>query len=897
MSEKLEGAPRPQARRRPFSRPALRVTLLYVVLAALWIVGSDAVLGMMVREPALLTILSIAKGWLFVLATGLLLYALVSRAVRPIADSAEEYRGLFEGHPSIYLKVDESGTVLSVNPPGAEQLGYAVGELTGRSVLHLYADSDRRTVMEKIETLSRGVAEVARWEAQACRKDGSRVFVRQSARALPGARGGRAILMVGEDITERHRSEAALGAAHDNLRAVFQASPLAIVAVDRGGRVLSWNPAAAAIFGWVEEEVLGRPAPFVPDQLREEFATLFRRVLEGEAIAELELLRHRKDGTAVAVSLSAAPLRDAAGATIGAMAVIADITRRKAAERELVRLNRALRVLTECNQAVMRAGTEGELLGSVCRIVVEAGGYRLAWIGYAEHDDSRSVRPVAHSGFEEGYLDRVRITWADDEHGRGPTGAAIRSGKPSIARDLETDPSYGPWRAEAGRRGFASSIGLPLGLSGMPFGAISIYAAEPDAFDAEEVGLLLELAADVSYGIEALRAREERRRAEERLRESTSELEAIFKAFPDLYFRLDASDRIVTYHAGRAADLYVPPERFLGRRMQDVLPNDVARGFDDAIREARTTGGAGMEYSLPLPAGEKWFEARLVKMVGEQVLAIVRDITAQEALRDELRRRAAELERRVEERTAELTAANEELESFSYSVTHDLRAPLRAMEGFARALIEDHAGGLDEEGRRYAGRIAAAALRLDLVIQDLLRYSRLRMAEIRLKPVSLDAVVAEVVAARETAIETAGATVDVDAPLPEVNAHRPTLVQIVENLLDNALKFVARGVAARVRIRADASSATVRLWVEDNGIGVAPDDRERIFKVFERLHGVETYPGSGIGLAIVRKAAERMGGRAGVEPAEGSGSRFWVELAAARPQGGRTMLEDRTGEA
>jgi len=179
MSEKVHAPPGAGPRRRRVPRLALRVTLLYVVCAAVWIVASDSLLGALVRDPALVTTLSILKGWLFVLATGLLLYVLVSRGVRPIEDSAEEYRGLYEGHPSLYLKVDERGTILSVNPLGAEQLGYSHREIVGRSVLQLYADSDRRNTMERIEALAGG-ATVERWEAQAARRDGTLIWMRQT---------------------------------------------------------------------------------------------------------------------------------------------------------------------------------------------------------------------------------------------------------------------------------------------------------------------------------------------------------------------------------------------------------------------------------------------------------------------------------------------------------------------------------------------------------------------------------------------------------------------------------------------------------------------------------------------------------------------------------------------
>jgi len=257
--------------------------------------------------------------------------------------------------------------------------------------------------------------------------------------------------------------------------------------------------------------------------------------------------------------------------------------------------------------------------------------------------------------------------------------------------------------------------------------------------------------------------------------------------------------------------------------------------------------------------------------------------------------------RRTEETARQLAATNAELESFAYSVSHDLRAPLRAMQGFSEALLEDYGTRLDDTGRDYAGRIVNAAQRMDTLIEDLLDYSRLSRADVRLRPVSLDGALAEVLATLQAEIAKCGADVIVEAPLPGVLAHHSTLVQVLTNLLTNAIKFVEPGVQPHVRIWAEGLGSrgagerfkiqnrqskiqnrkAVRLWVEDNGIGIAPEHCERIFHVFERLHGIETYPGTGIGLAIVRKGVERMGGRTGVESEIGQGSRFWVELGGA----------------
>jgi PAS domain S-box-containing protein len=202
-----------------------------------------------------------------------------------------------------------------------------------------------------------------------------------------------------------------------------------------------------------------------------------------------------------------------------------DISRRKELEGELRRANRSLRMLSACNHALIHAENEESLLNSICQIIVEAGGYRLAWVGFKEKDQEKTVRPVAQAGYEEGYLESLHITWANRERGRGPTGRAIRSGEPSIAKDILNDPSFAPWRAEAIKRGFASSVALPLEIRGKTFGALNIYSSKADAFDTAEVDLLGELAGDLSFGIIALRARIEQEIAEKALRKAHSELE------------------------------------------------------------------------------------------------------------------------------------------------------------------------------------------------------------------------------------------------------------------------------------------------------------------------------------------------------------------------------------
>jgi PAS domain S-box-containing protein len=246
--------------------------------------------------------------------------------------------------------------------------------------------------------------------------------------------------------------------------------------------------------------------------------------------------------------------------------------------------------------------------------------------------------------------------------------------------------------------------------------------------------------------------------------------------------------------------------------------------------------------------------------------------------RERLKSHADDLEARVRARTATLREANAELEAFTYSVSHDLRTPLQFVRGFAEAIRGDAGDSLSADNRDYLQRIIRAATRMDAIIQDLLAYSRLSRSEMQLVELSLDDMVADVLAHHHAMIRQTGAAVTVDRPLPTVSADKTGLYQALSNLVSNALKFSRPGESPRVRIRAEAAEGATRLWIEDQGIGIDPRHHERIFQLFERLHSPAEYPGTGIGLSLVRKAVQRMGGRCGLESAPQLGSRFWIEF-------------------
>jgi len=226
----------------------------------------------------------------------------------------------------------------------------------------------------------------------------------------------------------------------------------------------------------------------------------------------------------------------------------------------------------------------------------------------------------------------------------------------------------------------------------------------------------------------------------------------------------------------------------------------------------------------------------------------------------------------------ELTDINDELEAFSYSISHDLRAPLRSMQGFADALLDDQFDRLDSTGKEYAQRVVNSAKYMDALLNDLLDYSRLSREELTREPVDLQKEIAELITQLDSDIKRKHARVELELASATVSAHPVTLRQVLANLVGNALKFVHPDRPPVVRIRSEPRGKSVRIWVEDNGIGIATEHCERIFRLFERLHTPQAYPGTGIGLALVRKGAERMGGGVGVESEPDRGSRFWVEL-------------------
>jgi PAS domain S-box-containing protein len=242
---------------------------------------------------------------------------------------------------------------------------------------------------------------------------------------------------------------------------------------------------------------------------------------------------------------------------------------------------------------------------------------------------------------------------------------------------------------------------------------------------------------------------------------------------------------------------------------------------------------------------------------------------------------AADLEEKVQARTQELKERNAELQDFCYSIAHDLRAPLRSIRAMSQVVLDDYGKVLDDKGKEYLRRISTAGGHLDQLTLDLLDYTRLTREEITLSTISLEKVVDEILLTFGESITQTDATVDVRRPLPAVKGQYAYAVQILGNFVSNALKFIQSERKPLIQIWAETEAGRVRLYVKDNGIGVSPEYQEKIFFLFERLHPQGSFEGTGVGLAIARKAAQRMHGDVGITSGLEQGSTFWLELESA----------------
>jgi len=439
------------------------------------------------------------------------------RAEEDLFKSRQMLQSVLDNVPQRVFWKDRDFKYVACNKPLALDVGHQnPDDLRGKTDYDMAcpANADRyraddRAVMET------GLPKI-RYEEPQLKPDGTQAWLMTSKVPMYD-QDGHVIGVLGtyEDITERKRAEEALRESELKYRRIVDTAHEGVWVLGEDLKTASVNARMTEILGYSAEEMLGRPltdfmfAEDVPD-LQHKMENRHKGISE-----QYERRLRRKDGQAVWTLCSATPILDEQQRFQGAFAMFTDITDRREAEETLRRLNRELRAISNCNQTVIRAVDEQQLLNDICRIICTDAGYRMAWVGFRETDEARTVRPVAWDGVEEQYLASAAISWADTARGRGPAGTAIRSGETVYVQDVANSPSFAPWRDAALKLGYRSMIGLPLKDASSVFGVLAIYSAEVNAFNGDEIRLLEELAGDLSFGIMALRARLDLKRADQ----------------------------------------------------------------------------------------------------------------------------------------------------------------------------------------------------------------------------------------------------------------------------------------------------------------------------------------------------------------------------------------------
>ncbi|HEX7862795.1 MAG TPA: PAS domain S-box protein [Verrucomicrobiae bacterium] len=712
---------------------------------------------------------------------------------------------------------------------------------------------------------------------------------------------GAVLGMIGvlQDVSERRTAEQ----LRSRLAAVVESSDDAIISMNLDTVITTWNKGAEKMFGYSAEETVGQSInKLLPSDRQHEEGIIIGRIVNGEQVEHYETIRTRKDGKLLDVSLSVSPIYDAQRQIVGVSKISRDVTHRKQAEEALRRSEEDLRALADSiSQLAWMARPDGHIFW-----------YNRRWYDYTGKTPEQMEGWGWQSVHDPEILPSVVERWKE----------AIRTGTPF---EMEF-----PLRGGDGVfRWFLTLVNPLRDIAG---NVVRWFGTNTDVDEVRRVQKALE---DQSQVLEVLNETGQ-------AIASQLDLNTVVQIVTDSSTRLSGAKFGAFFYNvidknGEAFMLYTlsgaPREAFekFGHPRATPMFGPTFRG-EGVVRIADVTkdpryGQWGPHHGMPkghLPVrsylavpvisrngkviGGLFFGHPDVGVFTERAERLVSGVAAQAAIaidnarlydaaqheigqrkkveaelraaQEKLQSHAIDLETQVAERTAKLRETIGELEAFSYSVSHDMRSPLRAMQGYSDALLEDYAEKVDDTGRDYLNRIKRAASRMDLLIQDVLAYSRVAQGDVPLKPVDLENVIRDVIQSYPT-LQPECAKISILTALPRVIGHEAYLTQAISNILTNGVKFVAPGTFPALEVGAQLEGECVRVYFKDNGIGIAPEHRDRIFQIFGRVYSDKQFEGTGIGLAIAKKAAERVGGSIGVTSELGKGSTFYLLLKPA----------------